>query len=236
MKPSLSVFFPCYNDENTIVDLVKDAVATAKKLTNDFEVIVVNDGSKDNSLKILRKAQKEIPYLVVVNHPKNRGYGGALRSGFEKASKDLVFYTDGDAQYDVKELTHLWNLLSDDVDVVNGIKMARHDYAYRVIMGNMYAMAVRWAFLLPIFDCDCDFRLIRRSKLKGIKLRSSSGSICCELVKKLERNGAIFRQVSVHHYNRKFGKSQFFNPRRLWQTACELSALWWRLMIKERHA
>ncbi|OGD78098.1 hypothetical protein A2368_04055 [Candidatus Collierbacteria bacterium RIFOXYB1_FULL_49_13] len=236
MKSSLSIFFPCYNDEHTIVDLVKDAVATAKKLTNDFEVIVVNDGSKDNSLQVLREAKKSIPSLKIVNHVKNRGYGGALKSGFSKSTKELVFYTDGDAQYDVKELVHLWNLLSDDVDVVNGIKMARQDYAYRVIMGNLYALIVRWMFLLPIFDCDCDFRLIRRSKLRGTKLESNSGSICCELVKRLERNGATFRQVSVHHYPRKYGKSQFFNPKRLWQTAKELSALWWRLMIKDRYA
>ncbi len=232
-SPSISVFFPCYNDEKTIGKLVKDSITTLEKLTNNYEVIVVNDGSSDGSLALLRKLQKKHPVLKVVNHRKNKGYGGALISGFKKSSKKLVFYTDGDGQYDVKELPILLKLMTPDVDFINGIKMTRHDATYRIIVGNLYSLVIRWGFWLPIMDVDCDFRLIRRSIIKKIKLQSTSGSICVELVKKAQRAGANFRQVSVHHYNRKWGESQFFVPRRILRTFWDLGGLWLRLMIKD---
>ena len=170
------------------------------------------------------------PKIVkTVYHKKNRGYGGALRTGFNKAKYDLVFYTDGDGQYDVKELSLLYPLMSKDVNFVNGIKMERHDYAYRVIIGNLYALVMRWAFLLPIYDVDCDFRLIRKSLLDKINLTSNSGSICVELVKKAEKAGAKFRMVSVHHFPRMYGNSQFFRLDKLIQTFKELGILWWNL-------
>lgn len=230
-KTGISVFFPCYNDAGTIGIMVDKAFKNLKKITRDYEVIVIDDGSSDNSRNILLRKAKQYDKLKLIFHRKNRGYGGALKSGFKAASKDLVFYTDGDAQYDVDELPILFDLLTDDVDVVNGIKMERHDYAYRVVMGNAYAFVVRWLFRLPIWDVDCDFRLIRRKFIKKIKLKSNSGSICVELVKKLDHAGASFRQVSVHHYDRIYGQSQFFRIDRLLKTFVELSSLWWQLMV-----
>jgi glycosyltransferase involved in cell wall biosynthesis len=198
-------------------------------------VIVIEDHSADNSKKILLDLLKKYPKeFRPVFHEKNMGYGGVLRRGFKEAKKDLVFYTDGDGQYDVKELPILYTLMTKDVNFVNGIKMERQDFVYRVIIGNFYALIMRWAFLLPIYDVDCDFRLIRRSIISKLNLKSSSGSICVELVKKSQRAGAKYRQVSVHHYPRKFGSSQFFNFNRLLQTFKELSLLWWDLMVKEK--
>ena len=124
-RPSLSVFFPCYNDAETIGQLVLDAEAALRSLADDYQIIVVNDGSSDRSAEVLRELQSKVGRLEIVTHPRNRGYGGALRSGFAAASKDLVFYTDGDGQYDVKEMPLLLMLLSDDVDFVNGVKMQR---------------------------------------------------------------------------------------------------------------
>jgi len=233
-KLSISVFFPCYNDSHTIGGLIDDAVNTVRNLTDRFEVIVVEDGSSDGSQEVLKSLEKKYPQVFrPVYHPKNRGYGGALKSGFKKARYDLVFYTDGDGQYDVRELPLLFSLMTKDVNFVNGIKMERQDFAYRVIMGNFYALLMRWAFLLPIYDVDCDFRLIRRSLVKKLKLKSNSGSICVELVKKAQKAGAKFRQVSVHHYPRKHGSSQFFNFNHLFMTFSELVPLWWKLMIKK---
>ncbi|HEX6324287.1 MAG TPA: glycosyltransferase, partial [Vicinamibacterales bacterium] len=164
----------------------------------------------------------------------NRGYGGALRSGFAAATKELVFYTDGDGQYDVRELPLLVMLMSSDTDFVNGVKMKRQDPAYRVHVGNLHQFLMRWVFWLPIRDVDCDFRLIRRRILERIELRSTSGSICVELVKHAQRAGAEFREVSVHHYARKFGASQFFRPGRIIGTYLHLAAVWLELMVVDK--
>jgi glycosyltransferase involved in cell wall biosynthesis len=167
----------------------------------------------------------------VITHPVNRGYGGALRSGFAAATKELVFYTDGDGQYDVRELPVLLMLMTEDTHFVNGIKMARGDAPYRVHVGNVHKFLMRWSFWLPVVDVDCDFRLIRRSVLERIALRSNSGSICVELVKDAQRAGAQFREVSVHHYPRQFGESQFFRPGRILHTYLDLAGMWLDLMI-----
>src|SRR3989344_1517472 len=234
-KPSISVFFPCYNDVHTIGGLVEKALIILPTLTDKFEVIVIDDGSSDGSQKLLRDLAKKYPNIFrPIFHRMNQGYGGALKDGFKSARYDLVFYTDGDGQYDVSELPLLFSLMTHDVNFVNGIKMERQDFAYRVIVGNFYALLMRWAFLLPIYDVDCDFRLIRKSLLRKINLKSDSGSVCVELIKRAQKAGAKFRQVSVHHYPRKYGESQFFKPMRLLKTFKELVPLWWGLMIKER--
>ena len=229
--PSISVFFPCYNDARTIGDLVGEAERQLTQLTTDYEIIVVNDGSSDNSAEVLRTLQAGMPRLKVVTHEQNRGYGGALRSGFASATKELVFYTDGDGQYDVKELPVLVMLLTDDTHFVNGIKMTRQDPPHRVFAGNVHRFLMRWSFWLPVNDVDCDFRLIRRSILERIELRSNSGSICVELVKDAQRAGAQFREVSVHHYARRWGQSQFFRPARILQTYTDLARMWVDLML-----
>jgi glycosyltransferase involved in cell wall biosynthesis len=231
---SISVFFPCYNDEKTIGKLIQDAFATLKAIAPDYEVIVVDDGSTDGSRKLLTNLSKKYKDLKLVFHEKNKGYGGALQSGFKSATKDLIFYTDGDGQYDVKELPILLELMSKDVDFINGIKMARHDPTYRIVIGNLYSLVIRWAFWLPIADVDCDFRLIRKSIIDKIKLKVTSGAICVELVKKADRAGAKFRQVSVHHFERNHGNSQFFRPNRILHTFWELGNLWVELTLTKK--
>jgi glycosyltransferase involved in cell wall biosynthesis len=230
-SPSISAFFPCYNDAPTIGELVRNADCQLRQVTDDYEIIVVNDGSRDDSARVLMALQAELPALKVITHEVNRGYGGALRSGFAAASRDLVFYTDGDGQYDVKELPILLMLMTEDTHFVNGIKMARGDAAYRVHAGNVHKFLMRWSFWLPVIDVDCDFRLIRRSVLERVVLRSNSGSICVELIKDAERAGAQFREVSVHHYPRQFGESQFFRPGRIFKTYVDLARMWIELMI-----
>jgi glycosyltransferase involved in cell wall biosynthesis len=231
---SISAFYPCYNDAESIGDIVCRTDEVLQTLTDDYEIIVVNDGSKDRSADVLRELETKIPRLRVVTHPVNQGYGAALRSGFKAATKDLVFYTDGDGQYDVGEAALLRMLLSDDVDFVNGIKMTREDPEYRVIAGNLHKFLMRWMFWLPIIDVDCDFRLIRRHIIDKIELTSRSGSICVELVKKAERAGAQFREVSVHHHARRSGTSQFFTFSKISQTYLDLASLWIGLMIGGR--
>jgi glycosyltransferase involved in cell wall biosynthesis len=232
--PSISAFFPCYNDARTIGDLVMRMDEELLRITGDYEIIVVNDGSSDDSADVLRGLQTRVERLKVVTHEINRGYGGALRSGFRHATKDLVFYTDGDGQYDVGELPVLLMLLTDDTDFVNGVKMTRQDPPYRVVVGNLHRFLTRWAFWLPVSDVDCDFRLVRRSIVDKLVLRSSSGSICVELVKQAQRAGAGFREVSVHHYQRQWGESQFFTPARILRTYSDLAVMWFELMVAPR--
>ncbi len=221
----ISVFFPCYNDAKSIGTLVSDAASVLRKLCNDWEIIVVNDGSTDESASVLAHLAKSLPQLRIITHLRNQGYGAALRSGFIAARKPYIFYTDGDGQYDVKELAILLPLMTKEIDFVNGIKISRKDPTYRVVLGNWYSLVARWLFWLPIYDVDCDFRLIRASVLRKIKLTSNSGAICVELVKKAQRAGARFRQVSVHHFERRHGASQFFRIDRLLTTLGELVRL-----------
>ena len=233
-RPSITAFFPCYNDAASIGDLVLIADATLRGLTDDYEIIVVNDGSRDDSAAVLRALATRVARLRIVTHETNRGYGAALRSGFANATKDLVFYTDGDGQYDASEIPILLMLLTEDTHFVNGMKMTRRDPAYRVFFGNLHRFITRWMFWLPVTDVDCDFRLIRRSIVQRLSLKSSSGSICVELVKQAQRAGAQFREVSVHHYARRSGESEFFTPGRIFRTYFDLAVMWIELMILAR--
>src|SRR5574342_14263 len=134
MRPSISVFFPCYNDAGTIGAMVIRAIQTLREITDDFEIIVVNDASKDDSLLILNELECILPHdFRLVLHESNRGYGGVIRSGIAAARKEWVFYTDGDAQYDVRELKLLAAKISDDVDFINGYKIKRRDPFHRVV-------------------------------------------------------------------------------------------------------
>jgi len=155
--------------------------------------------------------------------------------GFAKATKDLIFYTDGDAQYDPRELKLLLPALRDDVDVVNGWKIDRGDPLHRIIIGRIYHHTVKLLFGFKLRDVDCDFRLIRRHVFDDIELESDSGTICLELVKKLQDAGYRFAEVPVHHYHRTYGKSQFFNFPRLWRTFVQLIGLWWKLVVRREH-
>ncbi|MEO7145023.1 MAG: glycosyltransferase family 2 protein [Bryobacteraceae bacterium] len=229
---SLSVFFPAYNDAPSLPALVDKTFAVLPLITGDFEVIVVNDGSRDHTAATLEELQsKHGPRLRVVTHPENRGYGGALRSGFAAASKDLVFYTDGDGQYDVGELPKLVERLASDVGLVNGYKLERSDPWHRVWIGTVYNGFARFLFRIRLRDVDCDFRLIRRSLLDEIHLTSTSGTICVELVRKLELSRYRVVEVGVRHYPRLHGRSQFFRVRSLFRTLAQLIGLFVRLVL-----
>ena len=233
-RPSITAFFPAYNDAGTIASMVVLADRTLRNLTADYEIIVVNDGSRDHTAQVLSELESVYPRLRVVHHPVNRGYGGALRAGFENSSKEWIFYTDGDAQYDPCELTQLAPLMTDGIDIVNGYKISRSDPLHRIILGDTYRWVVRLAFGIKIRDVDCDFRLVRRESYNRVRLYSTSGTICVEMMKSFQDAGLRFAEAPVHHYHRAYGKSQFFNFRRLFKTFRDLSSLWWRLVIMRR--
>lgn len=233
-KPSISAFFPAFNDAGTIATMVVLADRTLRRLTDDYEVIVVNDGSADHTAQILSELEAVFSKLRVVHHLNNMGYGNALRTGLSSASKDLIFYTDGDAQYDVRELEQLLPLMTADVDVVNGFKITRSDPMHRIIIGKIYCWIVKAVFGIKIKDVDCDFRLIRRASYSRVRLYSTSGTICVEMIKTFQDAGLRFAQCPVHHYHRAYGKSQFFNFGRLFKTVADLGRLWWRLVVRRQ--
>jgi len=233
--PSLSVFFPAYNDGGTIASLVITAIQAAHALTPDFEVIVVNDGSQDATAEILEELARTYPEVRVVHHPQNRGYGGALRTGFATATRDLVFYTDGDAQYDPAEIAVLWPRMVPGVDLVNGYKISRSDPLHRIVIGRVYHHIVKTLFGLRVRDVDCDFRLIRRSIFDRITLEKNSGVICLEMMKKIHDAGFTIVEAPVHHYHRAHGRSQFFNFRRVFHTGVDVMKLWYRLVVRKEH-
>ena len=230
-RGSISVFFPAYNDAEAIAPLVSEALTVLPMLTDDFEVIVVNDGSTDATANVLDELARSVPHVKIIHHGKNKGYGGALRSGFNSASKELIFYTDGDGQYNVRELLTLHALLTPGVDVVNGYKIKRADGASRGLAGSIYNRLAHVLFSIPIRDVDCDFRLLRTSAMGQVNLVSSSGAICVELIHKLHRAGCTFVEAPVHHYPRLFGRSQFFKPSRVARMASGLVSLWLRLVV-----
>jgi glycosyltransferase involved in cell wall biosynthesis len=234
-KPGLSVFFPAYNDSGTIASLVITALQTARRLTSDFEVIIVNDGSADATAAIADELARTYPEVKVVHHQRNRGYGGALRSGFAAATRELIFYTDGDAQYDPSEMTVLWDAFNDGVDLVNGYKISRSDPLHRIVIGRIYHHTVKLLFGLEVRDVDCDFRMLRRSIFDDVALEKSSGVICLEMMKKIQDAGFRIAEVPVHHYHRAYGRSQFFNFSRLFRTAIDVAKLWYVLVIRRSH-
>jgi glycosyltransferase involved in cell wall biosynthesis len=226
------VFFPAYNDATSIAKLVDKAFDVLRERTSDFEVIVVNDGSRDNTADVLEGLQtRHGARFRAITHAGNRGYGAALRSGFAAARKEFVFYTDGDGQYDVGELPKLLDSLAPDVGLVNGFKLERRDPWHRIAIGNVYNRFARLVFRIQLRDIDCDFRLIRRALLNAAPLFSTSGTICVELVRKLELSGYRVVEVGVHHYPRLHGRSQFFRFRSLLTTVFQLARLYVRLVV-----
>ncbi|MEI6650079.1 MAG: bifunctional glycosyltransferase family 2/GtrA family protein [Candidatus Moraniibacteriota bacterium] len=208
---SLSIFFPFYNDEGTVEKQIEAAYEVGAEVADLVEVIAIHGGnSKDGTFAKIREMKERHPDLVVVDKTDNTEGYAVIKYGFAAATKDWIFYTDGDAQYDMRELALLVQRHVDTgADVVNGYKTNRGDGFIRHFLGDMYARFSRYVFELPIRDTDCDFRLIRRECMDKITLLSENASILGEMIKKLEIVGATFVEVPVSHYSREYGISNY---------------------------
>lgn len=231
---SVTAVFPCFNDELTIGALIDSVYAALAPIVATVEVVVVNDGSHDESGARLDELATTRPWLTAVHHIRNRGYGAALITGFTTAQYDWIFYTDGDAQYDAAEAANLVALATDDVDVVQGYKIGRGDHWHRKVIGRVYHHVVRVLFGLNVRDTDCDFRLFRRSLIVENPLTSTSGVICVEMMRRFQQADARFVEVPVHHYFRPHGRSQFFRVPAILRSARQLLSLWWNLVVRTR--
>ena len=225
----ISAFFPCYNDAGSIADMVRRADETLRRVAVAHDITVVDDGSVDESVRILEELQKEVPTLQIVRHGRNRGYGAALRSGFEAATKEFVFYTDGDGQYDPRELLLLTARMHPGIGLVNGYKLNRADPFYRKLTGGTYEWMARRFFGIRIKDVDCDFRLIRTEFVRRVPLTFESGAIGLELIHSLQTVGCRAAEAGVHHYPRLHGRSEFFSLRHVTSLIGDVLRFWWQL-------
>jgi glycosyltransferase involved in cell wall biosynthesis len=234
-KPTISGFFPFLNDWGTIGSLVTALDVVLQEAASDYEIIIIDDGSDERSKEILKMLKKKFSKVKIITHEKNQGYGGAIKDGIKNSKMDWIFYTDGDAQYDPRDLRILIKNQNKKTDIINGYKIKRSDPWFRKLTGKSYHFFVKTLFNVPIRDTDCDFRLMKRSIFDKVKLESNSGLICAEMIKKISDSGFKFQEVPVHHYWRTSGKSQFFNIRRVSKVVFGLLVLWYKLVIRKEH-
>ena len=201
---SISVFFPCYNEQDNVASTVEKALIVLERLNADFEVIIVNDGSSDSTAKIADDIAAKNDRVKVVHHKTNLGYGAALTSGFTAAAKELVFYTDGDGQFDINELPPLLPLI-DKYDIVSCYRLNRQDNLVRKINGWCWTKLVCLLFRMRVRDIDCAFKLYKREIFDNIKLSSSGALIDAEILARAVRRGYSITQTGVHHYPRTAG-------------------------------
>lgn len=201
---SISVFFPCYNEQANVQRTVNQALEVLRNLGAEFEVIIVDDGSKDETGKIADAIAQQNSNVKVVHHKINLGYGAALQSGFKAATKELVFYTDGDGQFDIKELPPLI-LLMQDYDIVSCYRVNRQDNIIRRINGYCWTKLVCLLFGLKLKDIDCAFKLYKRQIFDDITVCSSGALIDTEILARAVKKGYTITQEGVHHYPRTAG-------------------------------
>jgi glycosyltransferase involved in cell wall biosynthesis len=203
-KVSISVFFPCYNEQGNVNRTVENALAVLEKIGADYEVIIVNDGSRDATGSIADGIVSENPRVKVVHHPTNLGYGSALQSGFKASTKELVFFTDGDGQFDMNEMPPLLPLM-DQYDIVTCYRINRQDPLIRKINAWCWTQLVCLLFNMKIRDIDCAFKLFKRGSVDTAKLVSTGALIDAEILARATRKGCKITQVGVHHYPRTAG-------------------------------
>jgi len=201
---SISVFFPCYNEQDNVARTTERAIAVLEKLNADYEAIIVDDGSKDATGQIADKIAARNKRVRVVHHPTNLGYGAALQSGFRSAAKELVFYTDGDGQFDISEMPALLPLIK-QYDIVSCYRLNRQDNMIRKINAWCWTKLVCFLFKMKIRDIDCAFKLYKREIFDNIKMVSTGALIDTEILARATRKGYAVTQRGVHHYPRTSG-------------------------------
>ncbi|MHC4536356.1 MAG: glycosyltransferase family 2 protein [Planctomycetota bacterium] len=222
---SISVFFPCYNEQGNITGVVEKALAVLENLNADFEVIIVDDGSSDDTGKIADELAGENDRVKVVHHRTNLGYGAALQSGFKAATKELVFYTDGDGQFDMKEMPALLDFM-ERCDIVSCYRLNRQDNIVRKINAWCWTKLVCLLFGMKIRDIDCAFKLYKREIFDSIKLVSTGALIDAEILARAAGKGYRVEQYGVHHYPRTAGAQTGANIYVILRAFKELFRLW----------
>ena len=237
--PRLSYFFPAHNEEANLEGLVAEALEALPAIADEFEIIAVDDGSKDRTAEIADRLAAEHPDVVrVVHHPVNRGYGGALRSGFEASRYELLAFTDGDRQFRVADLGRLTARLAepDQPDVVVGYRIKRADPVIRIVYARTYKLANRIFFGLKVKDVDCACKLFRREALEGVRVESGGAFFSAELLIKVQAAGRSVAQVGVPHYPRTAGSPTGAKPSVIWRAVKDFWSLRLRMWANRERA
>jgi glycosyltransferase involved in cell wall biosynthesis len=228
LPPALSIVLPAYNEEGNIERVVRDAAAAAAELAPPYEIVVVDDGSRDRTAAILASLSAEMDgRLRVVRHPVNEGYGAALRDGFRATTGDLVFYTDSDNQFDLRELAGILPLMS-DVDAVLGFRVGRQDPWMRKAVSGGFNRLSSAALGMSVRDLNCSFKLFRGALIRALPIESNDFFVDTEIVARLHRAGWRYVQRGVRHYPRTAGRSTV-RASDVPRTIVSLARMWRRL-------
>ena len=206
MARNISVILPCYNEEKNIAKQISSVNSVLNKITDDYEIIVVNDGSTDDSKALLEQLAQENNKIKVVSHEKNLCYGATLKDGFKHAIKDLIFYTSMDNQYDFSQINTFLKYI-DNNDIVIGYRVKRNDPLHRIFVAKVYNLTIRILFGLAVRDIDCAFKLFKKDVIQNLNIQSRYSFIDAEILIKAQRAGYPIKELAVKHYPRIWGSS-----------------------------
>lgn len=225
---TLSLVLPAHNEQDNIEIVVRRALAVLPHFTDSFEILIVNDGSRDLTGEIIDRLSMDDDRVKAIHHKVNRGYGGALKSGFRASRMDYVMFMDSDRQFDIADI----RLLSPFVplfDIVAGFRMERSDPIHRRINAEVFNLAVRILFGVHMRDLDCAFKVFRGDLLRSLDLTTSGALINAETQAKLRRQGATLVQIGVPHYARVAGQATGGSIRVILRAMGETVVLWLRM-------
>ncbi len=222
---SLSIFFPAHNEIDNIGPLVEKTIEVVSGQVPDFEVMIINDGSTDGTREKADELEQNYPQVRAIHHEKNQGYGGAVKTGLKSCTKEWVFFTDGEAQFDISEISLLIQHTG-EYDAVVGYRMNRQDPYHRKVFAFCWGMLIRILFGFGYRDLDCAFKLFRRKYFDNVELKATGAVISVEFFSILKRQKAKVKQIGVHHYPRKSGQQSGGSPKVVLRAFKELFLLY----------
>jgi glycosyltransferase involved in cell wall biosynthesis len=233
LEASLSVVLPAHNEEANIEFVVRRCLEVLPRLVRDFEIVIVDDGSRDATPQIVDRLAAEDARVVALHHPVNRGYGDALMTGFAHTRGDYVMFMDSDRQFDIADLERLLPYVG-RYDIVAGYRIRRRDPPLRLLYARIFNLAVRLFFGLRLRDVDCAFKVFRGDLLRGIRLEFGGALINTEILAKARRRGATLTEVGVHHYPRLVGRQSGGSFRVVFRAMRNFLRLWWKVLRMPR--
>lgn len=223
--PSLSVIIPCYNEDDNLPLVCRELQQVLPQFTRDFEVLIVDDGSRDQTYATAKKIAKTDSHFKVIHHRHNMGYGMALRSGFTHASHQWLFFTDGDRQFDIKQLATFLPY-TQKYKIILGYRINRAEGQVRALNARLYKLFIDMLFRVHVKDIDCAFKLIQTSLVQAIPFRSTGAMVSAELLYRLKKQGLPFKQLPVTHYPRQYGAPTGANPKVILKAGYEAITLY----------